>query len=84
MQTSMRIQCPKNLKVPSQGSYRDGVGPKIDLKGLVNVQYVNIHAHGWSQGIEEARLAKDGYWFKDASAPVSSRCFRNLGFGYEF
>lgn len=43
MQTLVRIQCPKNLRVPPQGSSRKGEsGPKIRLIGIVDGQHVNI------------------------------------------
>ena len=39
----MRIQCPENLRVPSEGSSAKGEsGPKIRLKSVVDGQQFNI------------------------------------------
>ena len=39
----MRIQCPENLKFPSEGSSAEGKsGPKARPKGVVDGQRVNI------------------------------------------
>jgi hypothetical protein len=41
--TLVRIQCPKNLRFPPQGSSTKGeLGPKIRPKGIVDGQQVNI------------------------------------------
>ena len=39
----MRIQCPENLRFPSEGSSAEGKsGPKARLKSVVDGQQVNI------------------------------------------
>ena len=39
----MRIQCPENLRVPTEGSSAEGEsGPKVRPKGVANGQRVNI------------------------------------------
>ena len=65
----MRIQCLENLRVPPQGSSKEGEsGPKIRSKGAVDGQQVNIPVLPLV-GLEGRRrlgLPKDGYRFKDA------------------
>ena len=39
----MKIQCPENLKFPSEGSSSEGKsGPKVRPKGVVDGQRVDI------------------------------------------
>ena len=39
----MRIQCPENLRVPSEGSSAGGEsGPKMRLKGVIDGKQVHI------------------------------------------
>jgi hypothetical protein len=57
----VKIRCLENLRVPSQGSSTKGkLGPKIKPKGIVDGQQMNILVSSpcWSQGMEEARIAK--------------------------
>lgn len=43
MQTSVRIQCLKNLRVPFQdSSTKNELGSKIRMKGIADGQQVNI------------------------------------------
>ncbi len=75
MQTLVKIQCPKNLRVPSQGSSIEGESrPKIRLKGIVNGQRVNILV--WSPGMKEARLAER--WLSIQGCKVIQKVMESL------
>ena len=62
--TLVRIQCPENLRVPSEGSSAKGEsGPKARLKSVVDGQRVNIPVliNIGNEGRRRLYLPDDGY-----------------------
>ena len=63
----MRIQCPENLRFPSEGSSAEGKsGPKMRSKGVVDGQRVNIPVLFFIDNEGRRRLSEPGvgFWFK--------------------
>ena len=71
-QKLVRIQCPENLRVPTQGSSTEGEsGPMIRPKGVVDGQLVNIHVLPLinPEGQRMLGYPKDGYRFNNIRCP---------------
>ena len=63
----MRIQCPENLRFPSEGSSAEGKsGPKARPRGVVDGQRVNIPVLFFIDNEGRSRLNRldVGYQFK--------------------
>ena len=63
----MRIQCPENLRFPSEGSSAEGKsGPKARPNGVVDGQRVNIPVLFFIDNERRRKLGDPGFgfWFK--------------------